>query len=421
MKKPYRPKAKQTFTPSATPAQPKLHKNLVDAVIEALETSFGKGFYVDKVLERILKSNKKWGARDRAFIAESTYEIVRWWRYLWELMGKEPSLKQKELYKLFGLWWLNQGYTLTDWHQWDDLRDYDLNRSKRSMSKEVGVVQSFPIWFDELAQQELGPIWPKIARELNRPADVVIRANTLKNSRKELKKVLAEEEVPTTDLPFNDVGLILDERSQTFKNPSFQKGLFEVQDGGSQQIAPFLQVEPGMKVIDACAGAGGKSLHLAALMENKGSIIAMDIVDWKLGELKKRARRNGVHNIETRHIENSKSIKRLHNMGDRLLMDVPCSGTGVIKRNPDTKWKLQPDNLDRVRAIQKDILENYTKMLKVNGLAVYATCSILPSENELQVKAFLAGNTNFELVEEKRVNPEKATDGFYMALLKRNS
>ncbi len=391
------------------------------AVIEALETSFGKGFYVDKVLERILKSNKKWGARDRAFIAESTYEIVRWWRYLWELMGREPSLKSKELHKLFGLWWLNQGYELSDWHQWDDLRDYDLNRSKRSMSKEVGVIQSFPIWFDKLAQQELGPIWPKLARELNRPADVVIRANTLKTSRQDLKKILAEEEVATTDLPFNEVGLVLDERAQTFKNPSFQNGLFEIQDGGSQQIAPFLRVEPGMKVIDACAGAGGKSLHLAALMENKGSLIAMDIVDWKLGELKKRARRNGVHNIETRHIENSKSIKRLHNMGDRLLMDVPCSGTGVIKRNPDTKWKLQPEDLDRVKAIQKEILDNYTKMIKVNGLAVYATCSILPSENELQVKTFLEANTNFELVEEKRVNPDKATDGFYMALLKRVS
>jgi 16S rRNA (cytosine967-C5)-methyltransferase len=402
-------------------SQPKLHKNLVAAVIEALETSFGKGFYVDKVLERILKSNKKWGARDRAFIAESTYEIVRWWRYLWELMGKEPSLKRKELYKLFGLWWLNQGYNLTDWHQWDDLKEYDLNRSKRSMSKDTGVLQSFPIWFDELAQEELGPIWPKIAKELNRPADVVVRTNTLKTNREALKKVLQEEEVLTENLPFNDIGLILSERAQTFRNPSFKSGLYEVQDGGSQQIAPFLQVEPGMKVIDACAGAGGKALHLAAMMQNKGSIIAMDVVDWKLNELKKRARRNGVHNIETRHIENSKSIKRLHNMGDRLLLDVPCSGTGVIKRNPDTKWKLLPEHLDRVRSMQADILQGYTKMLKVNGLVVYATCSILPSENELQVKAFLAKNPGFELLDEKRVNPEQASDGFYMALLKRNA
>jgi 16S rRNA (cytosine967-C5)-methyltransferase len=408
--------------PQATgPAQPKLHKNLVAAVIEALETSFGKGYYVDKVLERILKSNKKWGARDRAFIAESTYEIVRWWRYLWELMGKEPTLKRKELYKLFGLWWLTKGYELSDWHQWDDLKEYDLNRSMRSMSKDTGVQQSFPIWFDALAQEELGPLWPKLAKELNRPADVVIRTNTLKTSREELKKVLTEEGVPTSDLPYNQVGLILDERSQTFKNPSFQSGMFEVQDGGSQQIAPFLQVEPGMKVIDACAGAGGKALHLACMMENKGSLIAMDVEAWKLNELKKRARRNGVHNIETRHIENSKSIKRLHGMADRLLLDVPCSGTGVIKRNPDTKWKLQPDHLDRVRSIQTDILDNYTKMVKAGGLVVYATCSILPSENELQVKAFLERNKGFELLEEQRVNPDKASDGFYMALLKRLS
>ncbi len=402
-------------------AQPKLHKNLVAAVIEALETSFGKGYYVDKVLERILKSNKKWGARDRAFIAESTYEIVRWWRYLWELMGREPSLKRKELYRLFGLWWLTKGYTLSDWHQWDDLKDYDLNRSRRSMSKETGVVQSFPIWFDELATEELGPLWPKMAAELNRPAEVVIRTNTLKTDRKSLKDILAEEGVPTVELPANEIGLILQERSQTFKNPSFQNGLFEVQDGGSQQIAPFLQVEPGMRVIDACAGAGGKALHLAALMENKGSIIAMDVEAWKLNELKKRARRNGVHNIETRPIESSKSIKRLHNTADRLLLDVPCSGTGVIKRNPDTKWKLQPDHLDRVRSIQKDILDSYTKMLKTGGMCVYATCSILPSENEKQVAGFLTRNTGFKLIEEQRISPAKASDGFYMALLQKVS
>ena len=155
------------------------------------------------------------------------------------------------------------------------------------------------------------------------------------------------------------------------------------------------------------------------MMENKGSIIAMDVEAWKLKELQKRARRNGVHNIETRPIENSKSIKRLHDSADRLLLDVPCSGTGVIKRNPDTKWKLRPEHLDRVRKIQADIINDYSKMLKSGGKMVYATCSILRSENEEQVEKFLANHPEFSLISDQRVNPSEWSDGFYMALLQK--
>lgn len=399
--------------------QPRLHKNLVAAVFEALETSFGKGYYADKVIERILKSNPKWGARDRAFIAETTYEIVRWWRYLWELYGKTPSLKRKELNRIFGLWWRLQGYDLPEWHGFEAVQDMDLKAAKKSLPNDVGVQQSFPIWFDELARKDLDKDWPEIAKNLNIPAEVTIRTNTLKTNRRELKSLLKAEDVPTMDFPLNDIGLILKERKNTFRNPSFQNGMFEVQDGGSQLIAPFLRVEPGMRVVDACAGAGGKTLHLAAMMNNKGSIIAMDVEQRKLNELKKRAKRNGVHNIEIRHIDGSKAIKRLKGSADRLLLDVPCSGTGVIKRNPDTKWKIQPEHLERVMAIQKNILNDYSQMLKPGGLMVYATCSILHAENENQVKDFLERRDDFKLIEDKRVNPSKDTDGFYMALLQK--
>lgn len=405
---------------NAGKVKPQLHKNLVAAIMEALETSFGKGYYVDKVLERLLKSNRQWGARDRAFIAETTYEMVRWWRYLWELYGKEPTLKRRELYRLFGIWWLNKGNTLPeDWKSMEAVQDFDVERAKSHLPDDVGVQQSFPIWFDELASRELGDQWPKIAAELNRPAELIIRTNTLKTNRNVLKEVLKEEGIKTHAFGKNDVGLIIEERQNTFRNPSFQQGLFEVQDGGSQLIAPLLQAEPGMRVIDACAGAGGKTLQLAAIMQNKGSIISMDVEGWKLNELKKRARRNGAHNIETRLIDSSKVIKRLHNTADRLLLDVPCSGTGVIKRNPDTKWKLQPELLERVKTMQKEILAEYPKMLKAGGLMIYATCSVLRSENEDQVKHFLSENNDFQLLEEQRILPSKETDGFYMALLQK--
>jgi 16S rRNA (cytosine967-C5)-methyltransferase len=179
-----------------------------------------------------------------------------------------------------------------------------------------------------------------------------------------------------------------------------------------------------MRVVDACAGAGGKSLHIASLLENKGQIIAMDLYESKLKQLKLRAKRNGVHNIETRVIEGTKSIKKLYDKADRVLIDAPCSGLGVLKRNPDSKWKLQPEFVENIKKTQQEVLENYSKMVKPGGKLVYATCSILPSENQEQVQKFLATELgkNFTFVEDKKVLAhESGYDGFYMALLERKN
>ena len=176
-----------------------------------------------------------------------------------------------------------------------------------------------------------------------------------------------------------------------------------------------------MFVIDACAGAGGKTLHMAALMENKGRILSMDITKWKLDELKKRARRATASNVEPRLIEGSKTIKRLECKADRLLLDVPCSGLGVIKRNPDAKWKLDAGFIERTKELQQKILTDYSIMTKKGGQMVYSTCSILPSENRQQVDIFLKANKNFEFIKDKSILPSAGFDGFYMALIKRVS
>ena len=156
-------------------------------------------------------------------------------------------------------------------------------------------------------------------------------------------------------------------------------------------------------------------------MNNKGKIVSMDVEGFKLEELKKRARRAGAFNIETRLIEAGKTINALAGKADRLLMDVPCSGLGVLKRNPDAKWKLSPEVIERTKIIQQQILSDYTQMLRIGGTAVYSTCSILPGENQEQVSAFLSKNSNFELTREKTILPSQGFDGFYMALLKRVS
>jgi 16S rRNA (cytosine967-C5)-methyltransferase len=249
----------------------------------------------------------------------------------------------------------------------------------------------------------------------------VLRTNRLKTDREALKKVLAAENIETSAVGEGD-SLVLNRRQNVFQSKVFKDGWFEVQDFSSQLVAPLLAPAPGMRVVDACAGSGGKTLHLAAIMKNKGSIIALDTYAWKLDALRQRARRAGATNIEARTIESSKTIKRLHGSADRLLLDVPCSGLGVLRRNPDSKWKLTLEQIDQLRATQKELLRAYSPIVKPGGRMVYATCSILPSENEQQVTEFLNSEAgrDFKMLEEKRILPQDAGfDGFYMALMER--
>ncbi len=394
----------------------RLHRGTSEAVVQALNAIFGEKRYADKVIEKVLKQNPKWGSRDRRFIAETTYDIVRW--YL--LFKRVAGAKGDDYWKLLGAWCLLHGIDLPAWEEFKGLSASKVKAEELKARSNRRVSESVPDWLDELGERELGRLWEKELHSLNEAADVVLRANTLKISRSQLQDQLQEEDVATfTDDVFPDA-LILEERQNVFTTSAFKDGLFEVQDAASQLIAPFLKIEPGMRVIDACAGAGGKSLHIAALMKNKGRIIAMDVEQWKLDELQKRARRASVSNMEIRFIDSSKTIKRLEGSADRLLLDVPCSGLGVLKRNPDAKWKLSPDFIEKVKTLQQHILNDYCLMLKPGGLMVYSTCSILSSENEKQVQAFLNQHAEqFELLEEKRTWPSEGYDGFYMALIKR--
>ncbi|MEP2668155.1 MAG: RsmB/NOP family class I SAM-dependent RNA methyltransferase [Cyclobacteriaceae bacterium] len=392
----------------------KLYRNLSEAVVTTLKTIFEDNRYADKVIEKTLKQNPKWGARDRRFIAETTYDIVRWYRYLVAVSNS----KNDDYWSLLGTWLIWKEIDLPDWDQFKKLNTKSI-REKFQKEYPLAIGESIPDWLDELGRSELPSRWATEIKYLNHEAEVVLRANTLKGDIATIQNQLMEEGIETTlNSKFQDA-MILTKRMNVFGSQSFKQGLFEVQDAGSQLIAPFLRVEPGMRVIDACAGAGGKTLHLSSLMQNKGRIVAMDTEGWKLDELKKRARRAGANNIETKIIENSKTIKRQANSADRLLLDVPCSGLGVLKRNPDAKWKLSSDYVLKVKNLQQQILAEYSTMIKPGGMLVYSTCSILPSENEEQVKKFLNTNTSFELKDEKHSWPSEGFDGFYMALIKK--
>ncbi|MEO5976970.1 MAG: RsmB/NOP family class I SAM-dependent RNA methyltransferase [Chryseolinea sp.] len=394
----------------------KLYINITRAVIQALEMIFAEGKFADKVIEKVLKQNPKWGARDRRFIAETTYDIVRWYRLIENITEAEPN----DYWKLLGGWCVVNKIGLPDWEEFRTLNEKKILERLNKMNNIRRFRESIPDWLDTIGEEELGETWDKELHALNQEASVVLRTNTLKVSRDSLRKQLGDSEIETDILPAYDDALILDQRQNVFRHPAFKEGFFEVQDASSQRIAPFMRLEPGMRVVDACAGAGGKTLHIAALMKNKGRIIAMDVEKWKLDELQKRARRAGVSNLEARVIESSKTVKRLDNTADRLLLDVPCSGLGVLKRNPDAKWKLSIEFINNVKELQRHILTDYSSILKPGGMMVYSTCSILPSENEQQVKNFLDGTQGkFQLIQEDHCWPSEGFDGFYMALIKR--
>lgn len=398
----------------------RLHRNLVLAVIHALDLIYNENEYADKVVQKTLKLDKRWGARDRKFVAETIYDMVRWKRLYNEIAGTKGHYTRDNLWKNFAVWATLKGIDLPDWKYFEGTPTRRIKGKFDELQSIRKLRESIPDWMDETGFKELGEKWDKELKELNKQAMVILRANTLKNTRDELKAALESEKIDTEIIPGYPDALVLTERKNVFLTQAFKKGLFEVQDASSQLVAPFLDVKPGQKVVDTCAGAGGKTLHLASLMENKGQIIAMDIHGHKLAELKKRAKRDGAHNIENRTIDNTKVIKRLKGKADRVLIDAPCSGIGVLKRNPDSKWKLNKDFLDRIRKTQAEILNQYSSMVKKGGKLVYATCSILPSENEKQVESFLSGHKDFKLIKDKKVSPcASGFDGFYMALMQK--
>lgn len=404
-----------------------MHKPLWDGVIKSLHDIFIERWPADKVIQRQMKAHRKWGSKDRRLFAESVYDLVRWWRKIlfaagvdWPEVDRWIDANPQVFESALSTWMQlhgvepGKGVTLTK-----------ISNDAKSVWNDAtlprAVRESIPNWLDQWGAEELGAKWDEVLPCLNSVAPVYLRANRIKTKPQDLERALLQESITARTVEAD--ALVLEKRSNIFTSKAFQKGLFEVQDLNSQRVSSMLNVESGQRVIDACAGAGGKSLHLASLMGNKGKIIAMDVVEAKLGQLRERASRAGASCIETRLIEGTKTIKRLEESADRLLLDVPCSGLGVIRRNPDAKWKLGPEEIARLKGLQREILSRYSRMLKKGGQMVYATCSIMPSENHLWVREFLSqSESEFELTQDQTLYPmPDSGDGFYIARLIRKS
>lgn len=252
----------------------RLHRNLCFATIDGLKQIFNDADYADKVIQQLLKRDKRWGSRDRAFVAETTYDIVRWKRLYAEIAGVKEPFDRDNLWRMFAVWATLKGIKLPDWKYFENTPTRKIKGRFDDLSKYRKFRESIPDWMDEIGLKELGESkWTKEIAKQNEQAEVILRVNTLKTNKKDLQLKLQSENIETEFLPNHPSALKLKERANVFVTEAFKSGWFEVQDASSQLVAEFLDVKPGMKVVDTCAGAGGKTLHLASLMETKGNLL----------------------------------------------------------------------------------------------------------------------------------------------------
>ena len=294
---------------------------------------------------------------------------------------------------------------------------------------------SLPRWLAKLWSEQLGSGETRaLAAALNQRAPLTVRANLLRNTRDELVAALRAEGSRVEPTRLSPWGVTFTGRTNVFALRAFKAGLFEVQDEGSQLIALACEARPGQLVVDACAGAGGKTLALASEMRNKGRLVACDRDGRRLDKVRPRARRAGVHNWEARSVPESSDARlvELSGQADVVLIDAPCSGLGALRRNPDARWRLEESEVDSFPARQREILERYARLVKPGGRLVYATCSINRRENEEVRSAFLSAHPDFEPAQalpqsvglgvgsEVQLLPHRQeTDGFYIATMRR--
>lgn len=392
----------------------KLHRHLCASTLELTKSILVNHRVLDHELASAFEENPKWGKRDRNFVAETLFETTRWRRALSYLVDSE------ETNSLITAQWILMGYEIPEWHSYNGLPPEEIIARQETLADQPRAIrQSIPDWIDQLGHAELGDLWEPQLAALNEKPSVFLRVNTLLATVDEAIAWLAENNVETSRVHDYPHALALPPGKMLPKALRLD-GRIEIQDPSSQHISPLLDPQPEQRIIDACSGAGGKALHLCALSNNQARVFAMDVDEKKLSALQSRAKRARATAISPKPI-NETTPADFADIADSLLIDSPCSGLGTLKRQPDLKWRLKPAALDRVRSIQAQLLVEYPKMLKPGGKLLYATCSILPSENQDQITRLLTNHPGkFKLISQTNLLPsETHHDGFHASLLEK--
>jgi len=347
----------------------------------------------DQILADCFRENRQMGARDRRLVSETVYDVLRNRRLLQWCAGENASPLTLVLCSLGQQGMLDEGLRA----RFEPLPPACSPGQAPPPTLPVAIRHSLPDWLWQHWQRQYGETdAARLAAAINRPAPVDLRVNTLKTDRDTLLRQLAEQGVEAVPTPFSPLGLRLSCRRSLKGLAAFRQGLFEFQDEGSQLIGIACEVQPGMQVLDLCAGGGGKTLQLAAAMGDRGEIIACEVAAKRLANLPPRLDRAGVRNVTCQSIRHERDplLKRWRGRFDVLLVDAPCSGIGTLRRNPELKWR-QPD-LNALHATQSRLLEAAAPLLAPGGRLVYATCSLLDPENGAVIEAFRAAKPSFE-------------------------
>jgi 16S rRNA (cytosine967-C5)-methyltransferase len=381
-------------------------------------------------LAQAFRAARELRSRERRFVGEAVYGLIRWRRRLEFAIAGSRAPSTLELY----LAWLVAELGL-DERLRAELHaagldaaalapaavEERLNRIADPMAR-LALAESYPDWIvrvlvDERGLAEAG----LLCAAMNRRAPLTVRANRLKNTREELAARLAEEGVPSHAAPLAPDGLELETHVNAYGLESFRQGRFELQDAASQLVGELVAPPPRGVVVDACAGAGGKTLALGALLGNKGRLVAFDVSERKLVELRRRARRAGLTNVQALTVRADAAPSGFDGACDRVLCDAPCSGLGVLRRNPEARWRLGPGDLAELPLRQRAILEAYAPLVRPGGRLIYATCTVTALENDRVVDGFLAAHPSFEAVPAKEIlgtaRAQALGDGSYLRLL----
>ena len=397
----------------------------------------------DAVLSRHLRARPQLGQRDRQILADTAYQVLRHLRLLRTLAESDDAIGGAVELRLAVLGWQGDARSLRealtpaqfDWRK--SLLEQD------ALGLPEAVRWSLPDWLDDALRREYGEEFPALAQALLRPAPLDLRVNVLKARREAVLDAFGRLDIPAQPTRYSPWGVRLEGKPALQNLTLFRDGWVEVQDEGSQLLALLLAPRRGEMVVDFCAGAGGKTLALGAMMRSTGRLYAFDVADYRLAKLKPRLLRSGLSNVHPVVIahERDDRVRRLAGKVDRVLVDAPCSGLGTLRRNPDLKWRQTPGDVAEMAVKQASILQSASTLLKPGGRLVYATCSLLSAENAEIVDSFLAGKPEFERVAageilaqqgvdaadlaprgDLRLLPHRhGTDGFYAAVLQRRA
>ncbi|MCX6134155.1 MAG: 16S rRNA (cytosine(967)-C(5))-methyltransferase RsmB [Ignavibacteriales bacterium] len=430
---------------------------------EVLQLVQESGRPADNLIDTFFRTHKYLGSHDRRFIAETAYGTLRHLRrcekILVQVLGaRADGMLPEDAFLLLAVTYLAAIDRRTPLNVADVTEAVKSGRLRPHLHailqeipqanlpepvdpmERIGQQYSFPDWIVRRLLDQYGePETEQICKSLNGQAPLTLRVNTLKTTVEECQRSLAEEDIQTQPTRLSPFGLTVSKRMNVFQFQAFRDGFFEVQDEGSQLLPFLIDPKPTAKVLDACAGAGGKTLELAALMKNRGEIVASDVHSTRLEELQRRLRRAGASNVRVRRVDDIADLTdRYSDYFDVVLLDAPCSGIGTLRRNPGMKWVVTEETVHEVAEKQMHILESSVQLVKPKGMIAYATCTLFREENEDIVERFLSAHPDFALerppLSESRFDltpfasgkytklyPHRdGTDGFFIAVMRRN-